>query len=1178
MTGPSIPRGWGGVDASATVKDCKFLPDGELVFEFSVHSKPKEKAQADYNKRKNHPKAKGSIFVYATPREWAGANIWAENLSLEREFQDVVALDGGALFAWLQTLPPLHLSFSEEHGYRSSDIQTLTGWWNTFQDQLRFKIPHAFFLAGREDSQQQLISLIDKRVETRLTPTVLGQTEEDSLAFIYAALSESKGLLEKAVVVSTEQAFQWLLRKNIELIVIPTGAIKSILTPDSDSVIVVQAKEMLVVRDASSVVTLPAIGVRGGMQELQRLKNPDVDPRYLAELAHQAFYYFLIEVFEDPTVPKLTWTDNPSDMKLIARLVLLGAWIPQSQDEYAVEFFLDRPYEEIEERIQSIASSGDSPFVKIGKEIHVARSTVLAKVLREEVLRVPGASHLELIKKVVFSETAFDASPCGEDLSLRGKRDQGKYSRVLQDGLVNSLPLLAVAFEGVDRDRPERLAKILLHNLLLDENKSLLSGVSRYLPQFAETAPDEFISVLMGETEIKQIGFYSYFQEGSEVYLDFLRSLQVLTWSRDYLSLTSGILVDLATLDLPKEVESEVLQVLYPPLAIWFPLGAGKPTEKKNLLSRALRRLDDDTGWKLLTRLLQIDVEPLITHLRPRFRSWSIRREEEADSDEYCAATDFIFIKAIKYADKEERRWSELLSLLSTLPPERAGGMLDALEDFSNSAGDIRSNDFQVWYVLQEFIRRQSSKPNSYKAVLDRAKEVSLNLLEKSDPRRYALLFDVFPTEWFASKGPDRARVKMELKRREVLGSLVSQGQEAVAKLASVVQNPNQLGVYLADLEGAAKGEYLPWILSQEPTYYSVAEGYIGASLSRHGTDWLEEAPGTFTLITPEMLRRIAEIAPPTKQVWEYLGAAGEGFSDIFWRTPQEARIPEEDRAEAVQILLQRGQYTRSIKLMVWMLDNGQEVDLAASKEVLTALWSQMRGLDGGVKIAYPVSRLLAHLEERLPGDIEVVCLEFQFYRLLTMFSRPQNDALFKYLSKNPRALADLIRKVLVEQKCRRDSRSRDNSDGVDQQMTLEQVSLHWPSPPSLNVDSPGDGLQEWVDEVLDPFSDRADKAYAELLVGRILGANSDTENWPSAELCEVVEEIGSRDLEEGLYVRLHDEYSTPFLTPKARVQPEWELAERFARIADRVDAQWGRMNRLLRALANHFAKNAHRN
>ena len=124
-------RGW---DGTATSAGSAFLPEGELRFEFGTNQDPKRKANEDYEKRAQE--AAGTteeVFLFATPRNWAGAAAWANERQNEGVFASVEAFDAHRLEGWLQSAPAVHLWISERLGKPALGAKTLTSWWEEFK-------------------------------------------------------------------------------------------------------------------------------------------------------------------------------------------------------------------------------------------------------------------------------------------------------------------------------------------------------------------------------------------------------------------------------------------------------------------------------------------------------------------------------------------------------------------------------------------------------------------------------------------------------------------------------------------------------------------------------------------------------------------------------------------------------------------------------------------------------------------------------------------------------------------------------------------------------------------------------------------------------------------------------------------------------------------------------------
>ena len=118
-------EGW---DGRAESGGTPYLPRGSLCFEFGVGERTKEKADGDYEKRRDDSDgvvAAQSIFIFVTPRRWRGAAAWATERRAENVFADVRVLDGDNLEAWLQATPAVHHWISERLGRRPREAETL---------------------------------------------------------------------------------------------------------------------------------------------------------------------------------------------------------------------------------------------------------------------------------------------------------------------------------------------------------------------------------------------------------------------------------------------------------------------------------------------------------------------------------------------------------------------------------------------------------------------------------------------------------------------------------------------------------------------------------------------------------------------------------------------------------------------------------------------------------------------------------------------------------------------------------------------------------------------------------------------------------------------------------------------------------------------------------------------
>ena len=121
--------GWDGL--LVTERGNAWVPDGASAWEFSRERNLGSKATADYKKRTKTPQGSDrpkTMFVFVTPRKWAGKRTWATERSKEGQWSDVRALNADDLVAWLGQAPAVAHWFARLIGkLPATGVVPLTG-------------------------------------------------------------------------------------------------------------------------------------------------------------------------------------------------------------------------------------------------------------------------------------------------------------------------------------------------------------------------------------------------------------------------------------------------------------------------------------------------------------------------------------------------------------------------------------------------------------------------------------------------------------------------------------------------------------------------------------------------------------------------------------------------------------------------------------------------------------------------------------------------------------------------------------------------------------------------------------------------------------------------------------------------------------------------------------------
>ena len=207
--------GWDGIVNCE--HETSYVPKGTSLWELGTESKPKEKADKDYNKRKKDSLGhdpKESVFIFITPRFWKKKDDWIREKKTETHWKDVKAYDSSDIEQWLDNAPSVSRWFAAQDGvgtYSFDGIMTVDEFWKEWSIGPKdlILLPESI-IAGREFEKNQLLSTLQGE------PTIKGikaSTKNEAIAFIIAAAKtfpddESGRFFSKTLIIDTEENFR----------------------------------------------------------------------------------------------------------------------------------------------------------------------------------------------------------------------------------------------------------------------------------------------------------------------------------------------------------------------------------------------------------------------------------------------------------------------------------------------------------------------------------------------------------------------------------------------------------------------------------------------------------------------------------------------------------------------------------------------------------------------------------------------------------------------------------------------------------------------------------------------------------------------------------------------------------------------------------------------------------
>lgn len=1185
-----------GKDGVATLEgQTHLLPAGQVWFEFGTDKDSKRKATKDYDGRKGEA-SQDVTFVFVTVRRWQGKDSWAAERRAEKLFKDVLVLDADDLEAWLQVAPAAHLWVSETLGLRPRDALTLETWWGRFSTATEPVLPLKLFVAGRVKEAQRLRSLLSE--EPRITSI---QTEwvDDALGFLHACLSpdddKSSELGTVTIVRSTDV---W------DRVVSLPGS--GILVPDFDNADVARAlasgRHVVSIADSGSAmrrsvdIRLPRVGRN---EAAEAFRVGDLDWRQadrLAVLARRSMPALARRLSLSPRVQQPRWSRPPLATTLAA-LMLASRWTDRPEDLRVISELSAVPSVDLRRAIAD-ASRGSDPAIRNVRNVSVFTSLEEAFLEFGSLVSSELASRwAEIAASVLLDPNPYEGLRSHERIAAQLKGQRRTYSPALRHGIAESLALAGAMESGSgDTNLASAAAERVVHDVLRQVTTGTKGhtwgAIADVLPLLAEAAPDTFLSVLEDDLATRNPTVGRMFQvaddplafgpSGQQHHL--LWALEVLCWSPDHLVRATQILTELCRYELPKNSGNNPLASMSTVLCGWIRnTGADRATRLQAL--DACRIVSETTGWALLKALWPDSNAWVSPPNEPRYQLWKPPSDRMPNS-EWFAFTTSLVDRAIEWAKANRTALPWLVEALCTVGPDEASRIIEFLENEA-SRGDL---DEDVRLALFEKVRETAVRherfqdadwaiPAERRARLHRLAEL---LQPADDLRRFAYLFNWRPDMSGADLNDyEHYRTALEAKRREALDVLFARPDawEQLGAVAVRAEAPTQVGWTLSTYEPIdALDAMLGWLASDSTALQEAATTWVRSRLTVDGPADLRRALQRGD-VESEAMRRFVLSVPTESRFWEVLREF-PAAEDLFWSEAPFEVVPHEDLTRAIELLLERARAWSAIVIASHGTFNptaDQKKHLPSATLVLSVLRAAITQDPGRAGMSqmtgHYVGTLLDYLAAADVPVADLASLEFGYFRLLQHNREPR--ALNQALASDPVLFVDLVQRTF-----RGANEPHRQSKSADPLTEHAWWVLHgWHGFPGRREDGTLDevAMQEWVKQARLQLSDLDRADIGDELIGQTFAhAPVDADGiWPPAPVRDLIESIGSRDLENGAITGRLNSRGLTWRGVYDGGSQERTLAEQYKQWSLAVQVHWPRTARILRAIAESYERDA---
>lgn len=1200
--------GWDGLAVAETATT--FVPGGRSLWELSAGKSTSAKATKDYDKRSTTPDGRPtteSTYVAVSLRRWADRRTWATERAQDSRWKEVRAYGIDDLETWLESAPITHAWISEQLGLKPHGLQTADGWWQSWSTATDPPLVVDVVLAGRESAAKKLREALGAGPQIT---TIRADSLDEVLAVVAAVAMEDDAAGHSELLART--AF-----------VDDVGTWRSLAAHDRPLVLVARTPE--VIAEARSApnhhvivplsgahdadIEVPPIDASAAAAALQAAgMQDDRQADEVARLGRRSLLALRRRLARKPELHTPPWA-HQSD-RGIRGMLLAGSWNDTAAgDQQVLSELTGCPYEELRERLTQLAAQEDPFVTRVGNTWTIVSPYDAWRQLRHH-LRPDDLQRLQPIIEQVLLEEDPAAEFAPEErwrAGFEGKTRQ--HSADLRGGVVTTVALLGALGDRVDAGHGAtgiNVANALVRGLLSKANEDNTSAVwsrlSTHLPLIAEAAPDAFLEAVRSGVVGGDPVLARLFQDSedsdplftSSAHIGLLWALEVAAWSPAHLGQSVDLLARLAELDPGGRFRNRPSNTLDSIFCPWHPETTA-PNQRRLEILDELRKRHPGVAWPLMVALLPQWHGIHHPTVGPRFRDWKPSRVA-VPNVQYFEFITALVDRLVEDAANDPSRWQKLVEESDQVSPTDREKIRKELAHRVEERLLDPDGLEALWDQLRAMIARHREFADTDWALpsdeLDALEAIEKALAPEGAVQANAWLFiDHMPD--LGGDGTKRKdgeydhagyTVALDARRREAVSKIdKADGWKGVLALVGLAEIPWAVGDALAQVDGGAhEDECLALLESEDPKDEHLAGSYFGRRYHAEGWKWLEKLLSEASL-SPRQVARLLLVTHDHPRSWERADELGEEIARQYWQmfSPSGLGSGFGYVEEVARRLLGAGRPSTAITLLVLYATRDDAADQALASVVADTLEALLEAGDSDPGMRglrhYDLDSAFDFLEKHrdLVGPDRVARLEWGFLPALGF--EPTIPSLHQALADHPAFFADVLSAIYR----RHSDPPRDEVTPEEQQLASNAYRLlaSWERPPGLKADGTMETgvLRGWINTVL-PLLDEADRRDGgEIHIGHVLAftpADSDGA-WPCASVRDLLEDLQSDKIEEGLQTQIFNNRGITSRNPEAGGDQERDLAKKYTGWAERFSDRWPRAAAILRSLATTYEQDA---
>jgi len=1180
------------------------VPEGQSIWELSVQSNPRGKAENDYQARLDClPVAERAetSFVFVTTHIWKVKNKWVSQKNDTGEWKDVHVLDASDLEQWLERTFSVRVWLAEKMGIPVRGIRSLGTCWKEWSMATDPPMTSKLFLPHIQGYKNTFLNWLTNLPQGPFK--ISSDSYLESLAFIACLLKEieiPQNISSNALVFDSVDSLDLLHQMSDRVIaIIADDKIQHIIadTYKNHYCILVRPKNISGEQHDIVIDSLGSYSLEKALREMgiERyridliIRESGLSPTVLRR-----------RLSGDSVIQKPKWADGFDKARKLIPLSLAGVWNSGlNSDREILSMLAENSYRDIEISIAELSQLDESPIWSIDKNRGIRSRVDVLFSVAHAITESDLIRFLEISKKVlsVPQKTLIDAAVKNQE-SAPHSPDSYNHSDTLRSGIRDTLSLLSIHGNGIFLRRlginvEQEIANLIKH-LLTPFSEEVVWFHYRDFPDFAEATPKVFLNILQQDLNQSKSELKLLVQSTTgdiipfSPRVDILWALERLAWHPDYFTEVVNILAELSVIPIHDNLAATPMRSLSAIFHSWLPQTSVSVKDRINALESLCKRFPK-IGWKICIRQMDHRNDYAEESNRPRWRSVeSIEPVDQRETMEFKWKIQEIILH---WPNHDEHTLSDLLLCLFRVNKNIQMKILGCVQQW-----EITTNDSKCRSIIREAIGNQLySIGHSYtwidSDVRKMAYDLFKDLLPNDSYESYALLFgptkDYFPIASMEDPSIERRNwyKQAPLFQEKVIQRIwASDGIKGVLKLLSKCSSGYKLGQRTAfqkmtSQQGA--DTIRECLLADIVPPQKINEFLNGFISSLDDSVFTEAIPILLKKCTDKEIERILHYVPFKTQISQRLDQVSDHISNQWWK---DVSIPlrkysTTDAGLLIENLMRVERQWDALLALSVDYDIVKADDL---KRLLEGIADQCSSVPKySDEISHYLSKARDSLGKRSGISIaEMAELEFAF---LTVFVPPKCKVPFieKQFSESPSHFIDCLlilenRKTISKAVNRLNVEDEKLQQAQKLRATILFQALERLPGQSDHGDIDVDVLIRWITDVRGIATEYECIKSCDEMLGQWLSKapqNGMDNQWPTREVCEILENFTTESMRVGFKIGTLNIRDRIVQLPYKGGDQDQDLADLFRRRAEQCRPEFPYVSKILNDISERYEK-----